>query len=69
MSDDITNNPDNQKSTSTKSTQVRQLLAWPVMAFLIIASTGSIAQLSAASEYGLGAITIYLIPAALFMID
>ena len=68
MSDDITNNPDNQKSTSTKSTQVRQLLAWPVMAFLIIASTGSIAQLSAASEYGLGAITIYLIPAALFMI-
>ena len=38
------------------------------MAFLIIACTGSIAQLSAASEYGLGAIFIYLIPALLFMI-
>lgn len=37
------------------------------MAFLIIACTGSIAQLSAASEYGLGAITIYLIPALFFM--
>ncbi len=46
----------------------RELLSWPVMAFLIIACTGSIAQLPAASEYGLGAITIYLIPALFFMI-
>ena len=48
--------------------EIVQLLSWPVMAFPIIACTGSIAQLSAASEYGLGAITIYLIPAVLFMI-
>ncbi len=46
----------------------RKLLSWPVMTFLIIACTGSIAQLPAASEYGLGAITIYLIPALFFML-
>jgi len=58
------------KPTVSSSTlkETRKLLSWPVMAFLIIACTGSIAQLSAASEYGLGAITIYLIPALFFMI-
>jgi amino acid transporter len=68
MTDDMTMDTDNQAPSSTRPNTVRQLLAWPVMAFLIIASTGSIAQLSAASEYGLGAITIYLIPAVLFMV-
>ena len=53
---------------NSKRNDTRKLLSWPVMAFLIIACTGSIAQLSAASEYGLGAITIYLIPALFFMI-
>jgi glutamate:GABA antiporter len=68
MNDESANDPTGQTAPSGKSAPVRQLLAWPVMAFLIIASTGSIAQLSAASEYGLGAITIYLIPAIFFMI-
>lgn len=44
------------------------LLNWPTFAFLTIASTGSIAQLPALAEYGLGAVTLYLIPAALFLI-
>ena len=60
--------PSRQAATGPKTSDLRQLLSWPVMAFLIIACTGSIAQLSAASEYGLGAITIYLIPALFFMV-
>src|SRR5277367_2793281 len=44
------------------------LLRWPTLAFMTIACTGSIAQLSAAASYGLGAITLYLIPAIFFMI-
>jgi amino acid transporter len=67
MSNDLTNSSTNP-SSSDKSNPDGNLLAWPVMAFLIIATTGSIAQLTAASEYGLGAITVYLIPAVLFMV-
>ena len=59
---------DKPKAAPATQSEVRQLLSWPVMAFLIIACTGSIAQLPAASEYGLGAIFIYLIPAVLFMV-
>ena len=59
---------DQSQDKSSTVSDVRRLLSWPVMAFLIIACTGSIAQLSAASEYGLGAIFIYLIPAVLFMV-
>jgi glutamate:GABA antiporter len=68
----MTTQPQNARSAPASSSpdlpEVRKLLAWPVMAFLIIACTGSIAQLPAASEFGLGAIPIYLIPALLFMI-
>lgn len=45
-----------------------RLLSWQMFAFLTIASTGSIAQLPALAEYGLGAVTLYLIPAVLFLI-
>src|SRR5262245_22747986 len=45
-----------------------RLISWQTFAFLTIASTGSIAQLPAVAEYGLGAITLYLIPAVLFLI-
>ena len=45
-----------------------RLISWQTFAFLTIASTGSIAQLPAVAEYGLGAITLYLIPALLFLI-
>lgn len=58
----VQNQNEEAAESTTARSEVTQLLSWPVMAFLIIACTGSIAQLSAASEYGLGAITIYLIP-------
>jgi putative glutamate/gamma-aminobutyrate antiporter len=38
------------------------------MAFMTIAATGSIAQLSASAEYGLGSITLYLLPALFFLL-
>lgn len=44
------------------------LLSWPTLAFMTIACTGSVAQLSASAEYGLGSITLYLIPALFFLL-
>lgn len=38
------------------------------MAFFTIATTGSVAQLSASAEYGLGSVTLYLIPALFFLL-
>lgn len=46
----------------------RRNISWPSIAFLTIAGTGSIAQLSASAEFGLGAVTLYLIPALLFLL-
>ncbi len=43
-------------------------ISWRTMAFMTIASTGSIAQLSASAEFGLGAVTLYLLPALLFLL-
>ncbi|MET0830743.1 MAG: APC family permease [Acidimicrobiia bacterium] len=43
-------------------------ISWPAMAFMTIAATGSIAQLSASAEYGLGAVTLYLLPALCFLL-
>lgn len=43
-------------------------LSWRTIAFMTIAGTGSIAQLSASAEYGLGAITLYLLPAVFFLL-
>jgi glutamate:GABA antiporter len=43
-------------------------LGWPTMAFMTIACTGSIAQLSASAEFGLASITLYLLPALLFLL-
>lgn len=39
-----------------------------MMAFFTIATTGSVAQLSASAEYGLGSVTLYLIPALFFLL-
>ena len=44
------------------------MLAWPALAMLMMASVGSIAQLSDSASFGLGAVTVYLIPAALFLL-
>lgn len=43
-------------------------LGWVTMGFMAMAATGSIAQLSASAEYGLGAVTLYLLPALLFLL-
>ncbi len=43
-------------------------ISWRTIAFMTIAGTGSIAQLSASAEYGLGAITLYLLPAIFFLL-
>jgi amino acid transporter len=53
---------------ASKTAAARHLLTWQTFAFLTVASTGSIAQLPAAAEYGLGAVTLYLLPAAFFLI-
>ena len=44
------------------------LIAWPALAMMMVASVGSIAQLSDSATFGLGAITVYLIPAVLFLL-
>ncbi|MEM8620030.1 MAG: APC family permease [Actinomycetota bacterium] len=44
------------------------LVAWPSLAMLMVASVGSIAQLSDSASFGLGAVTVYLLPAVLFLL-
>jgi glutamate:GABA antiporter len=44
------------------------MIAWPALAMLMVASVGSIAQLSDSATFGLGAITVYLLPALLFLL-
>jgi amino acid transporter len=44
------------------------MIAWPALALMMVASVGSIAQLSDSATFGLGAITVYLIPAVLFLV-
>ncbi|MGA9277610.1 APC family permease [Ilumatobacter sp.] len=43
-------------------------IAWPALAMLMVASVGSIAQLSDSASFGLGAVTVYLLPALLFLV-
>ena len=43
-------------------------IAWPALALMMVASVGSIAQLSDSATFGLGAVTVYLIPAILFLL-
>lgn len=50
------------------SAPARPALSWQTFAFLTLATGASIAQLPAAAEYGLGAITLYLLPAIAFLI-
>ena len=44
------------------------MMVWPSLAMLMVASVGSIAQLSDSASFGLGAVTVYLLPAALFLL-
>jgi glutamate:GABA antiporter len=43
-------------------------LAWPALGLLMVASVGSIAQLSDSATFGWGAVTVYLLPALLFLL-
>ena len=43
-------------------------IVWPALAMMMVASVGSIAQLSDSATFGLGAVTVYLIPALLFLL-
>lgn len=44
------------------------MIAWPALAMMMVASVGSIAQLSDSATFGLGAVTVYLLPALLFLL-
>lgn len=44
------------------------MIVWPALAMLMVASVGSIAQLSDSASFGLGAVTVYLLPALLFLL-
>jgi len=56
------------KETRTSVAKAIAPIAWPALAMLIVANTGSVAQLSDSAEFGLGAITVYLLPALLFLV-
>src|SRR6478752_7840912 len=43
-------------------------IAWPALGMLMVSSVGSIAQLSDSATFGWGAVTVYLIPAVMFLI-
>ena len=61
--------PTNDQPTSSDAGPVPlSLIAWPALAMMMVASVGSIAQLSDSATFGLGAITVYLIPALLFLL-
>jgi amino acid transporter len=53
---------------TTQPQRKRLAISWTTIAFMTIAGTGSIAQLSASAEYGLGSITLYLLPAIFFLL-
>lgn len=44
------------------------MMAWPALSLLMVASVGSIAQLSDSASFGLGAVTVYALPALLFLL-
>src|SRR6188768_622366 len=43
-------------------------MAWPALGMLMVASVGSIAQLSDSATFGWGAVTVYLLPALFFLL-
>ena len=44
------------------------MIAWPALGMLMVASVGSIAQLSDSATFGWGAVTVYLLPSLLFLV-
>ncbi len=45
-----------------------KLMRWTTMAFLIVAAVASLRGLPTMAEYGLGSITLFLVPAIIFMV-
>ncbi len=59
---------DAPSTASTPTVGTVASLVWPALAMLMVASVGSIAQLSDSASFGLGAVTVYLLPAMLFLL-
>ena len=59
---------DAQESGAKSGLGAVAMVAWPALAMLMVASVGSIAQLSDSASFGLGAVTVYLLPALLFLL-
>lgn len=55
-------------SSTDRSAPEVGLMVWPVLAMMMVAGVGSIAQLSDSATFGLGAVTVYLVPALLFLL-
>ena len=56
------------ESTRKGGTASVAMVAWPALAMLMVASVGSIAQLSDSATFGWGAVTVYLLPALFFLL-
>ena len=61
----VTGEPDDEGTGGIRSVAT---MAWPALGMLMVASVGSIAQLSDSASFGLGAVTVYLLPALLFLL-
>lgn len=57
-----------QSASRAEGAAAIAMIAWPALAMMMVASVGSIAQLSDSATFGLGAVTVYLIPALLFLL-
>lgn len=57
-----------QEPGQGRSVSTAGMIAWPALAMMMVASVGSIAQLSDSATFGLGAVTVYLVPALLFLL-
>src|SRR6188768_481244 len=60
--------PDSEPTAAQQGVGAAAMVAWPALAMLMVASVGSIAQLSDSATFGLGAVTVYLLPALLFLL-
>src|SRR6478736_7501834 len=60
--------PNSEPAAPKSGVGAAALIAWPALAMMMMASVGSIAQLSDSATFGLGAVTVYLIPALLFLL-
>jgi glutamate:GABA antiporter len=60
--------PASARSGAKSGISAVALIAWPALGMLMVASVGSIAQLSDSATFGWGAVTVYLLPALFFLL-